>query len=460
MSTPSLRFRTLPEPKREEFTDDGNALRFIKRKGDILRFNAQRNSWLVWDGKRWQVDDHGVKVLGIAREFVRSLGDEAKSVDDERMAAKIFDHARRSQYRRAVDGMIYFARSDERIQVRVDDLDSHPYLLNVQNGTIDLRTGELHKHDRSQLLTKIAPLRYDPEARAPRWKQFLLEIMDGKPDMVSYLQRAFGYAATGEIREQAIFFPWGIPGTGKSTTFDHVRAVFGEFAIEGSHDLLLTDRRDSHSTSFTDLNGVRFVKLTEVDKGRRLAEALVKKLTGDKRFRARRMRENDVEFTNTAKFFVLCNDKPRVSGSDEAVWDRIQLIPFDVRFRGTAKEDKQLDEKLLAEKEGIFAWIVRGARRWYEDGLKPPSTVRAAVREWQREEDAVHRFIDEQCTTGHCCKAMTDELYKEYAFWLDKADGLPLSRMAFGRELDRLGYPVKRTKHGAQRQGVRMKGGS
>jgi putative DNA primase/helicase len=202
--------------------------------------------------------------------------------------------------------------------------------LNVQNGTLDLKTGELLPHRQEDLITKLAPVDYDPAADCPRWEAFLHRVMAENNDLVRFLQRAAGYALTGDVSEHALHFLYGTGRNGKGTFLETFLAILGDYATTVDANLLVAKRNDDHPTGLTDLDGRRFVATQEVEDGRRMAEALVKKLTGGDLIKARRMRENNYEFDPVHKLFLAANHKPEIRGTDEAIWSRIMLVPFEV----------------------------------------------------------------------------------------------------------------------------------
>jgi putative DNA primase/helicase len=451
-----------PAADTDPLTDDGNALRFARKYHGRILFCRERNAFLVWTGKRWKWDPRGVHATALGRKFVRGLTDVANHVKDPDEREEFLKHAIRSQSHKAIVAMVNLARSDPKLWVDLAALDRHAHLLNVLNGTVDLRSGELLEHTPDDLITHLVPADYDPEAPCPTWKKFLLEVMDGDKEMRRYVQTVLGYSITGERREQAFFVAQGVPGTGKSTVFNTVRRVLGEdLAKEAARDVLHMERRDSHTTSIADLRGKRFVKCTETGKGRRLDSALLGQLTGDEAFSARKLYEDDVEAEITFKIFLLCNEFPGIDADDQRLWERIHVIPFAVKFRGTPRDDVHLDTKLDVEREGILAWLVRGATRWYaqEGKIAKPAKVTDAACHWNESVDTVRNFVEERCTVGADFHEYTGELYQQYRCWaVDSGERRPKSINEFAAELDRLGFlSDKRRRAGIPRLGLKLK---
>jgi putative DNA primase/helicase len=441
---------------RELFTDLGNAKRLVRLHGKDLRYCHPWKKWLAWDGKRWAVDDTG-EAERRAKLTVRSMYAEAanlverlaKEHDEERRAKldkrykELLAWAKRSESAARLKDMLALARSERGVPVLPAQLDADPWLLNVANGTVGLRTGAFRGHRREDLLTKLAPVRYDPAAACPRWGRFVGEIMDGDADLAGYLRRLAGYCLTGDVSEQALFFLYGDGANGKSTFVNVLHALLGGYAGQAAPELLTARKGERHPTELADLFGRRLVSTVETDEGERFAEALLKQLTGGDPVKARRCKEDFWQFDPTHKLLLLANHKPTVRGNDHGMWRRIKLIPFTVTFGddGPRCKDPALLDKLKAELPGVLNWALAGCREWQEHGLGEPGQVRQATAEYREEQDAVGRFL------GECCQVGSDEyrvvcsaLYATYAEWCDRGREQRLSNVAFSKRLQRDGY--------------------
>jgi putative DNA primase/helicase len=326
--------------------------------------------------------------------------------------------------------MVRIARALPGVPVVPEQLDRDPFLFNCKNGTLDLRTGELRAHRRGDRLTKMAPVTCDLDATAPLWEHFLFEIMGGDPDLLSFLQRAVGYAMTGSVEEQALFFLHGSGANGKSTFLRTLLEVFGDYGKQSAPDILLAKRNESHPTEIADLFGARLVVCQETEAGRSLAESVIKKLTGGDMIKARLMGQDFWEFAPTHKFFWAANHKPKVSGIDEAIWRRLMLIPFSVIIP-KPRRDKQLLEKLRTEQAGILRWAVEGCREWRVRGLAPPAKVVEATQEYRKEEDRLAAFLEEWCEVGPELSVVSSDLFRAYVQWCERASMRPASRRIF-----------------------------
>jgi putative DNA primase/helicase len=410
-------------------TDLGNARRVVARHGQDLRYCHPWKTWLIWDGRHWAEDatgevvrrvkeTQGVLYQSVASQ-IRELGEVGD--DDERKKEadwlmRLLKHALAWEDARAIDRCLKLATSEPRVPILPADLDADPFLLNVLNGTIDLRTGRLREHRRGDLLTKLAPVEYQPNASCPLWLRFLERIMDDNAGLIGYLQRVVGYCLTGDVREQCLWLFHGSGANGKSTFLGAILAMLGDYAMQAVSELLIQKHNESHPTERADLFGKRLVCTIETDQGKRIAESLMKQLTGGDKVRARKMRKDFFEFDMTAKIVLAANHKPAIRGTDHAVWRRIKLVPFTVTISDEEK-DKELPLKLKTELSGILRWAVEGCLDWQRNGLGEPDEVRQATTNYQGEQDMLAGFVTAQCFVHPTAKVQTSKLYSAYQEW-------------------------------------------
>ena len=437
----------------EHLTDLGNARRLVARHGADLRYCYAWRKPLAYDGCRWAVDDSAA-IWRLAKDTVASIYIEAGQAADDTERKALANHARRSEAEPRIKAMISLAQSEPGIPVRPEQLDTDPLLLNVQNGTLDLRIGELRPHDASDLITKLAPVEFDRDAKAPTWDAFLARVL---PDanVRAFIQRLVGYSMTGLTIEQVIAFLIGCGANGKSTLIETLLALLGDYAKTAAPGLLLRSRGDRHPTELADLHGARFVSTVEVGEGRRLKEDLIKQLTGGDTIKARRMHENFWEFTPTHQLFVAANLKPEVRGTDLAIWRRIIVIPFNVTIP-PPDQDKNLTQKLKAELPGILAWAVRGCLDWQRDGLGASEEVVEATANYRAEQDLIGQYLEERCVEGDRFEVRAATAFKDYTAWAI-AQGLSdrerLTSKAFGTRM-RVRFKSKKTKSARFYHGV------
>jgi putative DNA primase/helicase len=421
-------------PIESHLTDMGNAARFaLQHRGNVLYCHPW-GKWLMWDGARWGSDQAG-EIARLAKETVASIYIEAAHGGDAETRKRVASHAQKSEAAPRVRAFLELARSETGIPVLPESLDTEPWLLNTMNGTLDLSANEFREHRSGDLITKVTPCHYDPEAKAPRWDRFLEEIFDGNKNLIGFLQRALGYALTGTTREHVLIILHGVGSNGKTTLCETVAAVLGEdYAQRAPVELLLRKWRDSVPTDVARLRGARFVTAIETDQGRRLAESLVKALTGGDKLTARFMRQDYFEFVPTHKLFLATNHRPEIWGTDLAMWRRVKLVPFSVVIPDE-KQDKDLGEKLQEEAPGILAWMVRGCRDWLENGLGEPQEVKDATATYRAEMDILGEFLEDCCIIADGATATTGDLYQRYGEWCDQNKEKAISKRAFGSRL-------------------------
>jgi putative DNA primase/helicase len=427
-----------------ELTDLENARRFAKEHQGELRYVGKWRRWLVWDGKRWRQDDTH-QVQRRAKATVQRLYEAANDIRDSGEREKQVQLAVRAQHAGRIASMIDLAKSEPGVPIIADELDSNPWLLNVDNGTIDLKTGKLHKHRRADLITKLAPVRYNPAATCPTWDWFLGRVMASRQDLIRYLQKAVGYGLTGDTREQCLFVAYGLGANGKSTLLGAVTGLLGEYAQQTPTQTLLLRRNDSIPNDLARLRGARFVTAVEAESDRKLAEGLVKQMTGGDKIAARFLHGEFFEFTPTFKLFLAVNHKPVIQGTDYAIWRRMRLIPFTVTIP-ESEQDKTLPDKLMAERAGILRWAIEGCLAWRQEGLTPPEVVTQATKEYRAEMDPLQPFIDAWCYIDPKVWTPAKLLYDQYVEWCRRQEETPIAKGEVGTRLSEKGFKPDRTK--------------
>ena len=352
----------------EDFSDSYNARMMLEDWGENIKFCAPWKKWLIWDGKRWRVDDTR-EIIELGR---RSMEKMIKKVDkcidgDEYMI--MLNHARRSASARRIDSMLFIVKSDDSIRIRPDELDQNNFSLNCSNGTIDLRSGRLLPHERVSLISKLAPVDYIPDAECPAWKKFLKDIFEGNRELIRFVQKFLGCSLTGDMSCNSMFILYGTGANGKSTFINVVNKILGDYATTTPTETFMQKKGEQATNDIARLKGSRFVTAMESDQNGRLAESVIKRLTGNDMISARFLYGEYFQFLPTFKIVMATNHKPRIGGMDHAIWRRIKLIPFEVTFP-EEKQDKRLPEKLDKELPGILAWMVEGCLRWQKEGAR------------------------------------------------------------------------------------------
>jgi putative DNA primase/helicase len=433
----------------------GNAERFAAQNGAEVRYCYAWRQWLVWDGKRWRTDTTG-ETERRAKATVKSIPTEARRVPDD-LAQKINDFARRCESKSAVDAILGLGRSEGTIPVQPEDLDRDPMLFNCQNGTINLRTGKLRPHRRADLITTLSPVDYDPKAECPKFLKFLETVCGGDQDLIAFLQRAVGYTLTGSVNEKALLVLWGNGDNGKTTLLEAIRHILGDYAAMIDIDVLMQNSATSERQyAVASLLGKRYVTSSEAEEGQRLREATIKNLTGMGRQTGRRIYGAPFEFEPMFKLFIDANHKPVIRGTDQAIWNRIRLIPFSVSVPKD-QQDKNLAKKLRDEASGILAWAVRGCLKWQKHGLGSCTAVTDAVADYRTQMDLVADFLTDCCETGSGYWVAFKDLYAAFVQWCNGIGETPLTQTAFGTRLEAKGYASNRTAGTRCRTGLRLK---
>jgi len=429
-------------------TDYGNAERLVQYHGEDLRFCHPFGKWLAWDGGRWQIDNTA-EVIRRAKQTARRVYQEAADTSDPAQAKELAKHAIRSEGDARLRAMIGLAESEPGVPVLPDQLDANPWLFNVENGTVDLKTGTIRPHNRADLITRIAPVTHDPSATCPTFDAFLARILPSE-SLCTFVQRAIGHSLTGDTREDVIFIPFGTGSNGKTTFMKTMQALLGDFAMQTPTETLMCKRGEGIPNDVARLKGSRLVAASEAEEGKRLAESLVKSLTGGDKVSARFMRAEWFEFEPTFKIWLSTNHKPIIRGTDLGIWRRIRLIPFAVTI-AAGERDETLPEKLLAELPGILNWALAGCRDWLQHGLGMPEEVQQATGSYRAEMDLLGNWIGDCCVEGVNHQATAAELYASYKKWCED-NGIRgvMAQYALGSRLSERGFEMKRG-HGGKR---------
>ncbi|MCT6924593.1 phage/plasmid primase, P4 family [Metasolibacillus sp.] len=420
--------------KKFKLTDLGNAERIAYEYGHVIR-HVNTVGWYIWNGKHWEIDTKG-KLQRLVAKVVRKLG---KSEDENEQ--KWARHCEKHNVREA-------AIKDLRVLVPADreEFDRHKYLLNVENGVVDLKTGKLQPHDRELKLTKITNIYYDENAKCPNWLAFLDQIFLGDKDLQEYMQRLIGYSLTGDISEQIMMFLVGGGSNGKSTFINTIKDLVGEYGKQAKSDTFIKKKETGANNDIARLVGARFVSAIESEEGEKLSESFVKQITGGEPVLARFLRQEYFEYIPEFKVFFTTNHKPIIGGLDEGIWRRVKLIPFDLNLPAH-KRDKKLPEKLSLEMSGILNWAIEGCLKWQKDGLKEPLVVTKATGLYKEDMDILDPFLVECCYVdkeNESIKIEAQELYKTYDSFCYTAKERVVGNRSFYRMLETKGFKKER----------------
>lgn len=457
----------------EPRNDLGNARRLIARFGADLIWVGEA-CWYAWTGKHWRADAENAAALRMAHKTAEAIREEAKALDAEARAelgeravfldapAKKDDFPDVTAWRKRLTAhwawavlsgnqakaaaMLDAARPY--LTRRPGDLDADPDLLCVANGTLELRRQglRLRDHDRADLITRISPVAYDAQAVAPKFRAFLARIQP-QANRAVFLQSFFGYCATGETGEQVMAMLIGKGANGKSTLLNCVAGVQGDYSMHAPVESFLYQDRggggDKASPDLARLPGARLVLTSEPEIGARLSESRVKAVTGGEPMTVRRLHRDFFEFDPAFKLVLSCNSKPTIRGSDDGIWRRILIVPFDVQIP-EAEQVNDFHSALLADEgPGILNWLIDGWRLWREAGLAPPADVKLAAEEYRRDSDPIGEFARWATVEGPGSVGAT-RMYALYSAWV-RRDGIdPVSQTLFGRKLGDMGFHKER----------------
>ncbi len=454
------------------FTDLGNGERLASLYGDQIHYCHAWRVWLMWDGVRWCSDETG-GINRLAAQTVRAMFSEAgtlitgaKDLADREEAGRIAEigeklsaWARKSEARARLDSMIVLAQSIEGVPITPIELDTDPWLLNCTNGTTNLRTGELQVHSQADLITKLAPVAYEPGARYGPWDDFLERIL---PDISlrSFVQRAIGYSLTGLANEERLFFVYGPTATGKSTLLRAATSTLGDYAATSNFGTFLEANRKGSDASedLARLAGKRMVVSIEVEEGSKMAEAVLLSVTGGEEIAARYLHQNTFQFIPQFTLWLAANNRPRISDTNDAVWRRITQVPFMTQIPVEERDDglkTALTDKDIAG-PAVLAWCVAGCLAWQTVGLQVPDVVNATTQNYRDEVNPLLEFVGDCCVLMASARIGNSELWERYNRWAKESSVRhPLGKKGFSQRLALL-PEVEATKSGSSRywQGI------
>lgn len=403
----------MPQP---EPISDGQSLiseRFVTLYGDAFRY-VPGLGWLEYDGTKWAPGNGGYAGLRAEQAIVETartiISDHDANKSQQQAAADIFKRDTN------VKGALGYLKRHPKILTPVDTLNTDPMLFNVANGTVDLRSGELRKHDPDDLITLVAGTEYDASAVGQRWHRFLREALED-PALINAVAQCFGGAGLpGNVVEHVYPVIYGPAATGKTTFYTVISAAFGDYAITVEPELLLS-QAGAHPTGLMDLMGRRLAFASESDEGRKLNTATMKRLTGGDRIRARRMHQDFIEFAPSHLVALVTNHLPKMpAGDDPAVWRRIRVVPFD---KPPQKPDKRLTAHLLDELPAVLAWLVKGHASFLDDGIQWPGQVTEATDSYRSQSDLIGQFLGECTEKATAMESIgVGDLYRVWKDWI------------------------------------------
>lgn len=429
--------------------DQGRGLRMKDQFATVLKFNAVDKKWFFFNGSYWQEDIGNQKVELAAERVANSIKKEKPELSFSTKTDE--DKAMNEWYRFQKDSRSHMAKMhmiDEfkkYVIVKHGEFDKEDMLLNTESGYVDLSNGELHDHDIDKKFSHQTLAEYSDNVDAPLWDKFLNQIFNSDEELIHYVQKAIGYSFTGSVDEQCLFILNGRGRNGKSVFSNVVSDIAGNYAKQMNVQTIVAKKNQSGSANsdIARLEGARIVTSSELNEGDRFDESLVKQLTGGDKILARFLYGSEFEYKPKFKIWMATNHLPIIRGTDDGIWRRIKIIPFNIQIP-KEKVDKRLEYKLKAEYTGILNWIVQGAIMWQQEGLEDPEAVRQVIENYRAEMDPLDAFLEECCTTGQNYSIKAREMYDAYHEWAKESEEYKMSMTKFGREMSKKLLRVKK----------------
>jgi putative DNA primase/helicase len=433
----------IPPPFREmPFTETGNAWRLWHLFRKDLRYASDRGVWLVWNGHVWSPGDYGGVVRRMQRACV-SIRHQAARIKDPEARQEAWLWAERSESRYTIESSVSLARWLPDIEIRQFSsvFDRDPLAVNAANGVVDLRTGELRPHRRNDYLTKILNVAYDPDATCPEFVKFLWRTFP-QPGLIDYVQRLFGLCLTGLTSSQLWWMAYGATASGKSTLIKILHGLLGPYAYALPQNYFLASR---NGTDFVtgNLPGVRFASAIETNEGKLLDVAKIKMLTGEDIVNGELKYQQHFQFLPQCKLMLATNHRPRIPDTDESIWRRVQVIPFDFQVPERQREERLAERLLQTEGAGILSWAVEGCRQYLSCGLTKPPAIKAAVADYRDAEDIVANFVADRFDKEPGARIGRRETFGLFKSWADENGIRFISQKKLAGEMQRLGFGTR-----------------
>lgn len=456
------------DPKLYELSEAGIIDRFYDTYESTIKTveMAGKIEFATYREGVWKIDDQSLVITAMMRT-VEQVKKDARHPLFKEIREEMEQFADRSGTFTACKTLVERARHSERCRIQSSVFDTHDMLLNASNGIVDLNTGDLMPHDPDKFLTKKMPTAYNPNAECPTWKKSLEIIFaddpmneDYKPNyqLIGFIKRFFGYALTGSLKECVMPIFWGDGSNGKSTIINTiVRAIGREYFLEAPGSLLVRNTfKSDKDREIAMLKGKRIVVCNESDERDKIDETFIKKLTSVEWLTGKKIYRDYESFRPTQKIIMCTNNQPKIHGSDNGIWRRIALVPFNSRFWNPSFEkgkphlrsDKDLEHKLESEREGILRWMVEGAVEWAKDGLGTPASVLSETNQYRAENDSIGKFIEEKIekTEEKSLGVPFWHLYSEYVKWCEQSREHPISKVMLGKQFRKRGFEVNSDK--------------
>ena len=427
-------------------TDNGSGRLFSDIVRGQARYVASRKSWFIYDGARWTPDEGNMATMEMCKAIGDALTHYAFAIQDENERKQYLKYTLRWMTRNYRKTILDDAASV--YNIGMGEFDADVNLLNCKNGTLDLKTMQFRSHNPDDKITKIADVVYDPNARCPRFEQFLIEVMSGDADKSAFLQKALGYALSGDSQYECMFILYGATTrNGKSTLMESILRVFGDYGLTVAPETIAAKQRNSSGPSedLARLAGRRLANISEPSRGMRLNAAQVKSMTGNDSINARFLHCNSFDFRPQFKLYINTNYLPSVDDMSLFSSNRVRVIPFDRHFE-PQEQDPNL-KHLFAEEEAksaILNWLIAGWQLLQKEGLDSPAAVVEATKEYSRDSNKIALFAEEKLIEDKTGEARTAAVYERYKEWCDVNGCMPENSTNFKKSLQAIGTVVRR----------------
>jgi putative DNA primase/helicase len=408
--------------KNHPLDEVGNASRLIDIYGDVIKYPNSNDDynvkkWLIYNGKGWRSNTDG-SIERLALATINSIVKEGCEVHSK---TELANHIKRSRKANHVMSMLLVASWDEAVRIKSNSADDNPMLIGTLNGVVNLETGEIIQNSQEYLITKRVNASFDEGAECPNWDRFLNRITGEDQEMIEYLNLLTSYFLTGKTNEHALFIIHGPGANGKTTWVECIQAIMGEYASQMPVESLSYTKSNAIDDNLARTRGSRLTVTSEIKKGARLNEPLIKQLTGGDKVTARQMFKGSIEYKPTSKFIIVVNHLPEITGSDNAMARRVQVIPFTQVIQPD-EEDKFLSDKLKGEYDAIFTRAVLMCPEWLKHGLPSPKSIVEASSNYVQSKDVFKQWKNECLRVDVVSKDFTGstKLLESHKIWCNE----------------------------------------
>lgn len=446
-------------------TDLGNANRFVDQNKGQLKVISGTNQWIKWNGCKWENTPEATAYQAAIKSIETIEYDGSNYTTDQVMELRRW--CKESQSHARLRAIVSLASKLEQMNVRQSDFDNHSTGINTPAGYVTIHKGRAKLCSGRPLVAKVTNANLIAGKECPRFKRFLQEVFDQDQELIDWIQCALGYSILGNTDEQCLFIAYGQGANGKSTLFEVIREILGDYAKVTDFELFLNNHKSDVRLleAVGELAGIRFALASEVDSNKRFSDSVIKRLTGGDTLRGTKLRQSSFEFKPQFKLWFLANHLPFAKDGSHGFWRRIKVVPFNRKFT-MQERDPSLINKLLEERDGILSWLVEGAASWSGQrmmsggtGLGNCDAVDKATSAYRDDNDFISLFISEKILEAEGQSIRARELYQVFQHWCDQAEEpIALSENLFSRRMEERGLKKTRSKDGQYYRGVCLNG--